>query len=121
MSSNAGILGVDRDVAYTATKGAVRLLTKSVAVHCARSGLKIRCNSIHPGAIRTPIFNAVVQDAPDPEAALSVFKNMSPFGRMGEPGEIAAFAAYLASDESAFATGAEFVIDGGTTSGLPPV
>jgi NAD(P)-dependent dehydrogenase (short-subunit alcohol dehydrogenase family) len=118
MSSNAGILGIADDVAYCASKGGVRLLTKSVALYCARERLNIRCNSIHPGATRTPIFDPFTTGAADPEAALDVFKRMSPLGRMGRPDEIAMTAVFLASDEAPFATGAEFVIDGAASSGI---
>jgi 3(or 17)beta-hydroxysteroid dehydrogenase len=121
MSSNAGLLGSPADVAYCAAKGGVRLLSKSVALYCAQEKMNIRCNSIHPGATRTAIFDSITAGASDPEAALDVFKKMSPLGRMGRPEEIAMTAVFLASDEAPFATGAEFVIDGGTTSGLPAI
>jgi 3(or 17)beta-hydroxysteroid dehydrogenase len=118
MSSNAGILGIWADVAYCASKGGVRLMTKSVALYCAHESLNIRCNSIHPGATRTPIFDPFTVGAEDPEAALDFLKKMSPVGRLGRPEEIANMAVFLASDEAPFATGAEFVLDGGASSGL---
>jgi NAD(P)-dependent dehydrogenase (short-subunit alcohol dehydrogenase family) len=113
VSSIAGLVGMASDAAYTASKGGVRLLTKSVAVHCARSGLAIRCNSIHPGAIDTPILAPALEQAPDRAALHSFLSNLSPMGRMGTGDDIAAMVAFLASDDSAFVTGAEMLVDGG--------
>jgi 3(or 17)beta-hydroxysteroid dehydrogenase len=119
ISSNAGILATASDCGYSATKGAVRLMTKSIAVDFARRGIAIRCNSIHPGPTDTPIFDpwrAGTQAQTD--AAMAALLEMVPMGRLGRPEEIAAMALYLASDESSFSTGAEFVADGGGTSAL---
>ena len=118
ISSNAGILATASDCGYSATKGAVRLMTKSIAVNFARRGLAIRCNSIHPGPTDTPIF---APWRPDQEAAARLEKalhEMVPMGRLGKPREIANMALYLASDDSSFSTGGEFVVDGGGTSAL---
>ncbi|MDY6945506.1 MAG: SDR family oxidoreductase [Pseudomonadota bacterium] len=118
ISSNAGILATAADCGYSATKGAVRLMTKSIAVNFARRGLAIRCNSIHPGPIDTPIF---APWRPNQEAAARLeqaLHEMIPMRRLGKPREIANMALYLASDESSFSTGAEFVVDGGGTSAL---
>jgi 3(or 17)beta-hydroxysteroid dehydrogenase len=118
ISSNAGILGTAADCGYSATKGAVRLMTKSIAVNFARRGLAIRCNSIHPGPTDTPIF---APWRPNERAAADLEKSlheMVPMGRLGKPEEIANMALYLASDEASFSTGSEFVVDGGGTSGL---
>ena len=104
------------DVAYSATKSAVRLLTKSVAVHCAKAGYGIRCNSLHPGATDTPILGPALQAAPQ---LIDVFNRMSPLRRMGRPEEIAAMALFLASDESSYVTGAEMLVDGGMMAGHP--
>jgi 3(or 17)beta-hydroxysteroid dehydrogenase len=104
------------DVAYSSTKSGVRLLTKSVAVHCARAGYAIRCNSLHPGATDTPILSPALQAAPQLKAA---FDGMSPMGRMGRPDEIAAMAVFLASDEASYVTGAEMLVDGGMMAGHP--
>jgi len=104
------------DVAYSSTKSGVRLLTKSVAVHCARAGYAIRCNSLHPGATDTPILSPALQAAPQLKAA---FDGMSPIGRMGRPDEIAAMAVFLACDESSYVTGAEMLVDGGMMAGHP--
>jgi 3(or 17)beta-hydroxysteroid dehydrogenase len=104
------------DVAYSSTKSAVRLLTKSVAVHCARSGYAIRCNSLHPGATDTPILSPALQAQPQ---LIEVFRRMSPLGRMGGAEEIAAAAVFLASDEASYMTGAELLVDGGMMAGHP--
>ncbi len=119
VSSIGGFIGLATDAAYTASKGAVRLLSKSVAVHCARAGLKIRCNSIHPGVIDTPIHAPVVTTMPDPAAFGSFMANMAPVGRMGTGDDIAGAALYLASDDSAYVTGTELLVDGGLLAGMP--
>jgi 3(or 17)beta-hydroxysteroid dehydrogenase len=115
-TASTAAYGALPDVAYSSTKSAVRLLTKSVAVHCARAGYAIRCNSLHPGATDTPILAPALQAAPQMKAA---FDRMSPMGRMGEPREIAAMAVFLASDESSYVTGAEMLVDGGMMAGHP--
>jgi len=120
-SSMNGILALKDDVAYSTTKGALRLLAKSVALHCGKSGYRIRCNTIHPGIVDTPLIRGVVAGAPDPVAAQKLFDGIAPLGRVARADEIAAMVAYLGSDEAAFVTGAEFVIDGGATAGLPGV
>ena len=115
MSSMAGVRAQGNLVAYNAAKAAVTHLTKSCALHFAEQGYPIRCNSVHPGAIHTPIIDKVLAQSDDPEALYASFVASHPIGRLGRPEEIAAIAVDLASDESAFATGAEFRIDGGST------
>ena len=111
ISSTAGLVGSPNGSAsYTATKGAVRLFTKSTAIQHAGEG--IRCNSIHPGPIETDMIADTLND-PD---NLALRMQRLPLGRVGKPSEIAYGAIYLASDESSFVTGAELVIDGGTTA-----
>lgn len=117
-ASTAAYGALPGDVAYTSTKSAVRLLTKAVAVHCARAGYAIRCNSLHPGATDTPILAPALQAAPQ---LISAFNAMSPMGRMGRPEEIAAMAVFLASDESSYVTGAEMLVDGGMMAGHPGI
>lgn len=117
-SSMNGILALAGDVAYSTTKGAVRLLAKSTAVHCARTKLNIRCNTIHPGVVETPLIQGAIAGAPDSDAARNIFENISPMGRMGQSEEIASMVVYLASDEAKFVSGAEMVIDGASTAGL---
>lgn len=120
-SSMNGIMALKDDVAYSTTKGAMRLLAKSVALHCGKSGYRIRCNTIHPGIVDTPLIRGVVANAADPVAAQKLFDSIAPLGRLAKSEEIAALVAYLGSDEAAFVTGAEFLIDGGATAGLPGV
>ena len=111
ISSTAGLVSSPSGSAsYTATKGAVRLLTKSTAIQYAREG--IRCNSVHPGPIETDM----IQDSLDDPAAMEFRMQRLPMGRIGKPEEVAYGVIYLASDESSFVTGSELVIDGGTTA-----
>jgi NAD(P)-dependent dehydrogenase (short-subunit alcohol dehydrogenase family) len=110
ISSTAGLVGSTTSAAYTATKGAVRLLTKATAVQHVQDN--IRCNSVHPGPITTDMISELVSDAD--EWALRLQR--LPMGRAGAPEEIAYGVIYLASDESSYMTGAELVIDGGTTA-----
>lgn len=120
VSSINGYVGIPGDAAYTASKGGVRLLTKSVAVRCAREGWNIRCNSLHPGAIETSILEPAYQAAPIPRDQLkAVFAGMSPMDRMGQPEEMAAAIVFLASDDASFMTGAELLVDGGALAATP--
>lgn len=99
--------------AYNSAKSAVVMLTKSIALWCAREGNGIRVNSVQPGTILTPNVESVIASTPDPEATRAAFAVAQPIGRMGEPEDIAHLVVYLASDESKFATGAPFIVDGG--------
>jgi 3(or 17)beta-hydroxysteroid dehydrogenase len=99
--------------AYNSAKAAVVMLTKSIALWCARQGNGIRVNSVQPGTILTPNVESVIAGTPDPEATRAAFAVAQPIGRMGEPEDIAHLVVYLASDESKFATGAPFIVDGG--------
>lgn len=117
ISSAAGLVGGHNMAAYNASKGAVRLLTKSVALHCARKGYGIRCNSVHPAFIMTPMVEGLISRARDPGSAQAKLEAQIPLGRIGQATEVADMIVYLASDESGFVTGAEFVIDGGLTAG----
>ncbi len=120
VSSINGYVGLPADAAYTASKGGVRLLTKSVAGRCAKEGWNIRCNSLHPGAIETPILDPAIEAAPIPrEQMMAVFASMAPVNRMGQPMEIAQAALFLASDDSSFMTGAELLVDGGALAVTP--
>ena len=116
ISSVSGLIGGHNTAAYNASKGAVRLLTKSVALHCARKRYGIRCNSVHPTFIETPMVESVLVTTRDPEETRARLIASVPLGRMGRPDEVAAMIVYLSSDESEFVTGAEFVIDGGMTA-----
>lgn len=106
LSSIEGIVGIDTYAAYSAGKAGVRNLTKSAALHAGRSGYKVRVNSIHPGYIKTPMIG-------DDPVELARLAKLHPIGFLGEPIDIANMALFLASDEARFATGAEFVVDGG--------
>lgn len=114
ISSVYGIVGAPGFAAYCASKGAVRMLTKSTAVEHAAQG--IRANSVHPGAIETPMLLAVLQRTGDPEAARKFFSAQQPTGSLGQADDIAWGCVYLGSDESRFVTGTELVIDGGTSA-----
>jgi 3(or 17)beta-hydroxysteroid dehydrogenase len=112
MSSMAALIGVPLFAAYTASKGAVRSLTKSVALHCQQKGYGIRCNSIHPGGINTPMGAKAVADA-DAEDLQLLADESQP---MGEPEDIGWMVVYLASDESKHVNGAEMVVDNAFTA-----
>ena len=116
ISSVAGLIGARDSAAYCASKGGLRLLTKSVALHCAHRRNGVRCNSIHPVYTDTPMVEQMLAEARQPEKMLEAMKAMIPLGRLGTPEELAAMAVYLASDEARFVTGAEFVFDGGYTA-----
>ncbi len=116
LSSVAGLIGSGNLAAYCASKGGVRLLTKSVALHCARKGYNIRCNSVHPSFADTPMLQGMVNAARNPEKLATSFAVAAPLGRIAQPIEIARTILFLASDESSFTTGAEFVVDGGLTA-----
>ena len=116
LSSVSGLVGDPDNAAYDASKGGVRLLTKSVALYCARQGYGIRCNSVHPGGIDTPMVRSYFAARPDPAAEEREWLRHSAIGRLGRPEEIASLILYLASDEAGFVTGAEFTIDGGSTA-----
>ncbi len=115
MSSMCGVRAQADLAAYNAAKAAVTHLTKSVALHYAKSGYGIRCNSVHPGAIHTPILEKVMAQVEDGQALYDGWVAGHPIGRLGKPEEVAAIAVYLASDESSFTTGAEFRVDGGSS------
>ena len=108
ISSVAGLVGNHISSAYTASKGAVRLFTKSTAIQHAGDG--IRCNSVHPGIIETPMTTpTLLRDDESRQASL----DRTPIGRVGQAEDVAWGVLFLASDESSFMTGSELVIDGG--------
>lgn len=113
MSSTASHVGYPIFFAYSAAKGAVRAMTKSISAHCQMQGYPVRCNSVHAGAIETPM----VQFAQGRSgAAQPIPDGVLPAGALGAPRDVANLVLYLASDESRFVTGAEFVIDNGLIS-----
>lgn len=115
LASIGGVVAVKDRFAYCTTKFAVVGMTKSLALDYAKEG--IRCNCICPGRVETPFVTGWLKKYPDPEKAYADACATQAVGRMGRPDEIAAAALYLASDESAFVTGSEFIIDGGWTAG----
>lgn len=116
VSSVAGLIGGHNFAAYNASKGGVRLLTKSVALHGARLDPKVRCNSVHPAFLEGPMVDSILQQTSFPDGARARLMRDIPLGRFGTPAEVADLCVYLLSDESRFVTGAEFVIDGGLTA-----
>jgi 3(or 17)beta-hydroxysteroid dehydrogenase len=116
LSSIAGIVSGPSMAAYSASKGAVRLLTKSVALHCARKGYNIRCNSVHPSYTDTPMVASIVAGHRDPDRFRSSLEGAAPLGRLGAPEDVADAILYLASDDARFVTGTELVVDGGLTA-----
>ncbi|MBW3559920.1 MAG: glucose 1-dehydrogenase [Proteobacteria bacterium] len=117
ISSRSGLVGVPLAAAYAASKAAVRNHTKSVALYAAQQGLGIRCNSVHPAAVMTPMWDAMLGSGPGRAERELAFVHDTPLRRFGTPAEVAAVVVHLAADESAYTTGAEFVIDGGLLAG----
>ena len=117
MSSVAGLRGSARLAGYNATKGAVRLLTKGVALECAQNRWNVRVNSVHPGIIDTPIWDtvgaALVRNDDRQIDAARLAERSVPTGVLGSPDDIANGVLYLASDDSSYVTGTELVIDAG--------
>jgi 3(or 17)beta-hydroxysteroid dehydrogenase len=116
MSSVSGLVGGHNLAAYNASKGGVRLLSKSVALHGARLKPPVRCNSVHPAFIEGPLVDGLIAQVRDPASARDRMAAMVPLGRFGTPAEVADLCVYLLSDESAFVTGAELTLDGGLTA-----
>lgn len=117
ISSRSGLVGIPGAAAYASSKAAVRNHSKSVALYCAQQGLRVRCNSVHPAAILTPIWDSLLAGSGDRETAMAAFVKDTPLKRFGTVEEVAAMVAYLASDEAAYVTGSEFNIDGGLLAG----
>lgn len=116
LSSVEGLVGNPYLAAYDASKGGVRLLTKSAALYCARSKYNIRVNSVHPGYVWTPMVEAYAASTGESDVERQRLTALHPIGRLGVPDDIAYGILYLASDESKFVTGSELVIDGGFTA-----
>ena len=116
ISSILGLVGSPVQAAYGATKGAVRLFTKGVALECAEAGWNIRVNSVHPAYIRTPMVERYAETWGSLNKGLEALGDLHPIGRVGEAEEVANAVLYLASDEAKFVTGAELLIDGGYTA-----
>ena len=115
ISSVAGLVGSRNSPVYSMTKGGVRLFTKSTALEFAKR--RVRCNSVHPGLIDTPMGNlAMTRAGTGNNEMRELFAKSHPIGRIGEPRDIAAAVVFLSSDDAAFITGAEFAVDGGVTA-----
>lgn len=125
LSSRSGLVGIPMAAAYASSKAAVRNHTKTVALYCAQQGLNIRCNSIHPAAILTPMWEPMLGPASNTQAqrerVMASLVADTPMKRFGSVEEVAALAVLLASDESMYMTGAEFNIDGGILAGSAAV
>jgi 3(or 17)beta-hydroxysteroid dehydrogenase len=117
MSSRSGLVGIPGAAAYASSKAAIRNHSKSVALYCAGQGLNIRCNSIHPAAILTPMWEALIGNGPDRETRKAKMVADTPLKRFGTVEEVAAIAVMLASDEAAYMTGSEVHLDGGLLAG----
>ena len=118
LSSRSGLVGVPGAAAYASSKAAIRNHSKSVAIYCAQQGLGIRCNSIHPAVVLTPMWDEMLGGpGPEHDRRLTDLVAGTPLARAGTVEEAAAMAVYLASDESAYVTGSEFNIDGGLLAG----
>ena len=117
ISSRSGLVGIPAAAAYASSKAAVRNHTKSVALYCAEQGLAIRCNSIHPAAILTPMWEPMLGRGAEREANMRACVHDTPMRRFGTPEEVAALAVLLASEEAAYMTGTELNIDGGILAG----
>jgi len=115
ISSIAGLIASHNFANYNASKAAVWMLSKSIALHCARSGWDIRSNSVHPAFVRTPILKNLVGDR-DEATMFAKLARQVPLGRLGEADDVAHAVVYLASDESRFMTGAEIKLDGGISA-----
>ena len=118
VSSRSGLVGIPGAAAYASSKAAVRNHTKSVALYCAEQGLEIRCNSVHPAAILTPMWEPMLgKEHEEREARMRALIKDTPLRRFGTPEEVAYAVLYLASDEAAYLTGTELNVDGGILAG----
>ncbi|MEM9501557.1 MAG: SDR family oxidoreductase [Pseudomonadota bacterium] len=117
ISSRSGMVGIPGAAAYAASKAAIRNHSKSVALYAAQQGWKIRCNSIHPAAILTPMWEPMLGDGPDREERMAALVADTPLKRFGRVEELAAMCVFLASGDSAYMTGTELTLDGGLLAG----
>ena len=117
ISSRSGMVGIPLAAAYASSKAGVRNHSKSVALYCAQNGYDIRCNSIHPAAIYTPMWDTMLGEGDAREEAIKAISKDIPLGYMGDVMDVAYAALYLASDESKYVTGTEITIDGGILAG----
>ncbi|NBC02288.1 MAG: SDR family oxidoreductase [Bacteroidetes bacterium] len=117
ISSRSGLVGIPGAVAYASSKASVRNHSKSVALYCTENGYKIRCNSVHPAAIMTPMWEAMLGEGEQRQKMIEDVESGIPMGHFGEALDVAHAVLYLASDESKYVTGIELTIDGGILAG----
>lgn len=117
VSSRSGLVGIPGAAAYAASKAAVRNHTKSVALYCCEQRYDIRCNSIHPAAILTPMWESMLGKGTEREQRLAKFAKDIPMHRLGTPEDVAYAALFLASEEARYITGSELTVDGGILAG----
>ncbi len=117
ISSRSGLVGIPGAAAYAASKAAIRNHTKTVALYCCSQGYPIRCNSIHPAAILTPMWDPMLGDGETRQKNMKAIAKDIPMKKMGDPTDVAYAALYLASDESKYITGIELTVDGGILAG----
>jgi 3(or 17)beta-hydroxysteroid dehydrogenase len=117
ISSRSGVVGIPGAAAYASSKASNRNHSKTVALYCAEKKYNIRCNSVHPGAILTPLWDGMLGEGVQRKKTIQAIEEGIPLGRMGTSEEVASMVLYLASDESSFVTGSEFTIDGGILAG----
>lgn len=117
ISSRSGLVGIPGAAAYASSKAAVRNHTKTVALYCASQGYPIRCNSVHPAAILTPMWDAMLGSGQERAGNIELIAKDIPMQKMGEPSDVAHAVVFLASDEAKYVTGIEFTIDGGLLAG----
>lgn len=117
ISSRSGLVGIPGASAYAASKAAVRNHTKTVALYCCQQGYSIRCNSVHPAAILTPMWEPMLGTGPDREIRMAEIAKDIPMQKMGTPEDVANAVLFLASDESKYITGIELTVDGGILAG----
>ena len=117
ISSRSGMVGIPGAAAYAASKAAIRNHTKSVALYAAQQGWRIRCNSVHPAAVLTPMWEPMLGQGEEREATMAALVADTPLKRFGKPEEVAALCVYLASADSAYMTGTELTVDGGLLAG----
>jgi NAD(P)-dependent dehydrogenase (short-subunit alcohol dehydrogenase family) len=117
MSSRSGLVGIPDAAPYAASKAAVRNHSKSVALYCCQKGYSIRCNSVHPGPILTPLWDPMLGTGSERKKRIAQIAHGVPMQRMGTPEDVAPAVVFLASDESKYITGIELNIDGGVLAG----
>jgi len=117
ISSRSGLVGIPGATAYASSKAGVRNHTKSVALYCAEKGLGIRCNSVHPAAILTPMWDPMLGEGEGRKQAMAAVAKDIPLGYIGAPEDVAFAVLYLASDEARYITGIELTVDGGILAG----